>query len=438
MTSAVAMPGSSLKTSESMLPFAALRMPQSRSALIVIVDDVLRASLASELKSLRWDVREAKSAAIMFDLLDQKIPSACILDSWLPDLDARECVEELASLYPELDILTSDGTSLGSKPARGAYRGELLHALRQVQEGGFSSERGADKLQNQVKPNTVHTTVNATAARIVTAEPGIRSAALTPSRSGSAPLEELIGLDARMLEVSRRIRLVAARKTTVMVHGETGTGKELVARALHRLSGLPGERFVSINCAAIPESLVEAELFGYARGAFTGAVQSRIGRIEAAAGGTLFLDEIGELPLAVQGKLLRFLECGEIQRVGENEPIRVSARVVTATHRKLGTMAREGSFRLDLLHRLSVFLIETPALAGRNADLDLLIAHGLEELAENGERKQLSEAAREKLHAHTWPGNVRELMHTLERAWILADDQSVIDVDSVDFGEALL
>ncbi len=172
-----------------------------------------------------------------------------------------------------------------------------------------------------------------------------------------------------MLEVSRRIRLVAPRSTPVLIEGPTGSGKELVAEALHRLSTRSRKPFVAINCAAIPEALLEAELFGHTRGAFTGAVQGRVGRIESADGGTLFLDEIGEMPLALQAKLLRFVESGELQRVGDNETVKVDVRIVAATHRPLAQHTQDGRFRADLYYRLAVFLIRTPALADHAQDL---------------------------------------------------------------------
>jgi transcriptional regulator with PAS, ATPase and Fis domain len=245
-------------------------------------------------------------------------------------------------------------------------------------------------------------------------------------------LPELIGDSDRMLEVSRRIRLVAKRKTTVLIQGPTGTGKEVVACALHRLSSRSDRPFVALNCAAIPEALLEAELFGHARGAFTGAVQRRTGRIEAANGGTLFLDEIGEMPLALQSKLLRFLESGELQRVGENETVRVDVRIVAATHQPLARRAQEGTFRADLFYRLAVFRIQTPALAEHLEDMAALTEHFLKSASDNGVPKQLSDEAFERLVAHSWPGNVRELQHVLERASILSENRPVITAGEIE------
>ncbi len=423
-----------------------------RSAVLAVSDAPLRDAITRELRLLRWTVREAGGAAELFACLEAEPASAAILDGWLPDLEFAECVDELQAQFAGLPLLSIDGTNLAAAEPKGHVRSELHHALRQAQS---SMDAPSGELGTAREPMSREEAAGAGQPKgampdLLTDSPVLlplitaqgRSSASDPvgpcnlPEAGDPCLPEFVG--AGMMEVSRRIRLVAHRKTAVLVHGETGTGKELVARALHRLSGRPAEKFVAINCAAIPEALVESELFGYVRGAFTGAVGNRIGRIEAASGGTLFLDEIGELPLPVQSKLLRFLESGEIQRVGDNETVRVDARVVAATHRKLGAMAAAGSFRIDLLHRLSVFLIQTPSLAGRHEDIDALIDHALRALASDEPRKQLSAAARAKLHAHRWPGNVRELEHTLERAWILAGESAVIDEPCVDFGEALL
>ena len=248
-------------------------------------------------------------------------------------------------------------------------------------------------------------------------------------------LPELIGNAPCMLEVSRRIRLVAPRSTPVLIEGPTGSGKELVAEALHRLSMRSRKPFVAINCAAIPEALLEAELFGHTRGAFTGAVQGRTGRIEAADGGTLFLDEIGEMPLALQSKLLRFVECGELQRIGDNETVKVDVRIIAATHQALAHQTQTGTFRSDLYYRLAVFLIRTPALAEHEQDLPLLVDHFLHRMGRETPMKRVDPAALAKLSLHDWPGNVRELEHVLERAAILAGDSSVLTASEIDFGQ---
>jgi transcriptional regulator with GAF, ATPase, and Fis domain len=250
-------------------------------------------------------------------------------------------------------------------------------------------------------------------------------------------LPELVGNAACMLEVSRRVRLVAPRLTPVLIEGPTGSGKELVAEAVHRLSMRSRKPFVAINCAAIPESLLEAELFGHTRGAFTGAVQGRVGRIEAADGGTLFLDEIGEMPLGLQSKLLRFVECGELQRVGDNEMVKVDVRIVTATHRPLAELALTGNFRSDLYYRLAVFLIRTPALCEHAQDLPLLVDHFMQEMGREAPVKRVDAGALAKLAAHDWPGNVRELEHVLERGAILAGDEPVLTAADIDFGRVV-
>jgi DNA-binding NtrC family response regulator len=237
-----------------------------------------------------------------------------------------------------------------------------------------------------------------------------------------------------MLEISRRVRLVAPRITPVLIEGPTGSGKEIVAEALHRLSTRSRKPFVAINCAAIPEALLEAELFGHTRGAFTGAVQGRMGRIESADGGTLFLDEIGEMPLALQAKLLRFVECGELQRVGDNETVKVDVRIIAATHRPLAEHAQTGTFRSDLYYRLAVFLIRTPALSEHAQDLPLLVAHFMQQLGRQSPLKRVDETVMAKLAVHDWPGNVRELEHVLERGVILAGDSPVLTASEIDFG----
>src|ERR1041385_2097841 len=216
---------------------------------------------------------------------------------------------------------------------------------------------------------------------------------------------------------------VATTEATVLLLGESGTGKELFARAIHHLSNRRDKPFVAINCAAIPETLIENELFGHERGAFTGAGDRRLGKFELASGGTIFLDEIGELPLAVQGKLLRAIEEKAIDRIGGKAPVPVDVRVVAATNKELRAAVDTGEFRGDLFFRLAVFPIDIPPLRERNDDVDLLAKHFAAELGKElrGREASISEAGMRTLRAHRWPGNVRELENAIERACILAD-----------------
>lgn len=229
-------------------------------------------------------------------------------------------------------------------------------------------------------------------------------------------LDGLVGHSQAMAAVYRGVRLVAPRDTSVLVTGETGTGKELIAQQLHRLSPRHAKPMVVINCAAIPETLLESELFGYVRGAFTGAAQSRLGRIQSANGGTLFLDEIGEMPLALQAKLLRFLESGELQRLGSTETWKADVRVVTATNRNLRQLSGQQAFRDDLYYRLCVFPIALPPLRERREDIEELARHFLRTFAAQA---RLTSSCLQRLEDYDWPGNVRELKHVIERATIL-------------------
>jgi DNA-binding NtrC family response regulator len=229
----------------------------------------------------------------------------------------------------------------------------------------------------------------------------------------------------------RLLQRVGPTESTVLLTGESGTGKELFARALHALSPRRGGPCVALNCAAIPETLIENELFGHEKGAFTGADRRQAGRFEAAAGGTLFLDEIGELPLAVQGKVLRALEERTFERVGGGRTQRADVRLVAATNRDLAGMVDDGGFRTDLFFRLNVFPIELPPLRERASDIPLLARHLLAEIARRhrAEPPRLEEAAAELLAAEPWPGNVRELANVLERAVILAEGPALRAAD---------
>ena len=244
---------------------------------------------------------------------------------------------------------------------------------------------------------------------------------------GSSPLSGLLTRDPGMLKICRTIEKLASASVTVALLGDSGTGKELLARALHVLSPRVAERFVAINCAAIPDTLLESELFGYEKGAFTGAVKQTLGKIETAHKGTLFLDEIGDLPLPLQAKLLRFLQERVIERVGGRDEIPVDVRIVCATHRDLKAQIKAGLFREDLYYRLAEIVIEIPPLSEREGDAVLLAHAFVQRYAhENGRGSMaLTEDAINAIDAHPWPGNVRELENCLKRAVIMADGNRI-------------
>ena len=340
------------------------------------------------------------------------------LDRCLPDLDAEELSRIVRQRFPELEVVLLSAESFAgcereedkTKPLNPCFspgddnrvvhpfRGGLATTGRSEHGGSFSDE------------------CTAIQTRLAEPLPGPQA----------APLPEMIGNSRSMQPVYRHLRLLAPRNTTVLITGPTGAGKEIVARAIHRLSPRAARAFAVVNCAAIPETLLEAELFGYARGAFTGAVQAYSGRIQAAQGGTLFLDEVGEMPLSLQPKLLRFLEQKELQRLGSTEVIRVDARVVSATNAHLLSLVREGKFREDLYYRLSAFPIEIPPLRERPEDIAPLAEHFLAKYASPLPPPELSALAMQLLKTHAWPGNIRELQNVIERALILSESQPVI------------
>jgi DNA-binding NtrC family response regulator len=440
----------------STLPLATSRI-RPRTALVASADRSFRQRLTETLTGLRWQVREAEGGAQAWAEAESSLPEAIIVDSWLPDLDLAEFLKDFRSQFPDVDLVTAGG-SIAQESPRGPYRQELLYALRRSQDNDTAIWNTAPALN---KPNPPLAPVWPVSAQPSPAPPtfppqSVTSAAIHPQSptprstpagavhtgsgteaASSERLPELIGVAPCMLEVSRRVRLVAPRSTPVLIEGPTGSGKELVAEALHRLSTRSRKPFVAINCAAIPEALLEAELFGHTRGAFTGAVQGRIGRIEAADGGTLFLDEIGEMPLGLQSKLLRFVECGELQRVGDNETVKVDVRIIAATHQALAQQTQSGQFRSDLYYRLAVFLIRTPSLAEHVEDLPLLVNHFLQQMGRDAPIKRVEPSALAKLAAHDWPGNVRELEHVLERGAILAGEEAVLTTREIDFGLAM-
>ncbi|GAB5382504.1 MAG: sigma-54 dependent transcriptional regulator [Aliiglaciecola sp.] len=252
-------------------------------------------------------------------------------------------------------------------------------------------------------------------------------------------LVELVGNAPCMQKVYDRIKRVSNTDATVLVTGESGTGKELAARALHKLSSRQNNAFVAVNCGAIPESLAEAELFGARKGAYTGANEDKIGKLESAHHGTLFLDEIGELPLSLQAKLLRFLQEGSVTPLGSSQDIELDVRVIAATHRNLAQMVSDGTFREDLFYRLNIVPIEMPALRERQEDIGPLISFFLHKSSHRYkiEQPKVSREAMKALLNHTWPGNVRELANRIERFVLLGDEKELVEQpESISFAKS--
>ena len=331
-------------------------------------------------------VREASGGADALVQLENGDWQLLFLDRRLPDLDTEELIGIIKRRFPGIEVVLLDSDS-GQTVPQVRDREDVRGAFTQ----GWPWRIGSPscRLRN-------------------------------PEAAPVDPLPGMIGNAACMQQLYQMVRLVAGRSITVLVLGATGTGKELVANALHKLGPRATRPFVIVNCAAIPEALLESELFGHVRGAFTGAVQSHLGRIQAASGGTLLLDEIGEMPAGLQAKLLRFLEQKEIQRLGSTDSHRVDVRVIAATNQNLFDRVAQGSFREDLYYRLSAFPVELPALADRVADIVPLAEHFLARAAVpgNGRKLEMRDHAVRILEAYDWPGNVRELEHVMERAAI--------------------
>jgi DNA-binding NtrC family response regulator len=373
--------------------------------LVASPSNVVRQRVLESLRSPARRFEQATGGAEALVHLESGFWQVLFLDRRLPDLDAEELSHTVRQRFPGIEVVLLDaevdpdpGPKSAAEPSAAEEKEDLLLEMWPVVSPDNKKDR--DKDEDQLLPK----------ARSIFA----------------APLPGMIGNSRIMQPVYRLARLLAQRNTTVLIAGPTGCGKEIVARAIHQLSPRAGRAFAVVNCAAIPETLLEAELFGYARGAFTGAMQSYAGRIQVAQGGTLFLDEIGEMPLSLQPKLLRFLEQKELQRLGSADVVRVDARVISATNAHLLSLVREGKFREDLYYRLCAFPIEIPPLRDRAEDIAQLAAHFLEKYALRLPAPRLSAAALQLMKTQAWAGNIRELQNVIERALILSEDQPVI------------
>jgi len=377
-------------------------LPVQNRVLIASADSLFRKSLMENAIYADAHCEEAVGGAHALAKLKHIACDNVLLDLNLPDLDSSELARLILKRYPKIKV--------------GFIDSQMTPAAVERPESNEPS------------------TVDATGSGKAFPEGGLAPHA-RPFASPEEPLAGMIGSSRAMQRVYRLARMVAKRDTAVLITGETGTGKELVAEAIHNLSPRARNPFVVINCAAIPEALFEAELFGHVRGAFTGAIQSRPGRIHMAQGGTLFLDEIGELPLSMQVKLLRFLQNGEVQRLGSEDLCRVDVRVICATNVCLAELVQARQFRADFFYRMAVFPIVVPPLRERLEDLSSLSAHFLFKFcADFGvPPKSLTRGALALLQRWNWAGNVRELQHLLERAFILSGTE--LEIPPECFGE---
>jgi two-component system response regulator AtoC len=372
----------------------------SEHIVIAEDDEDLAFVLREALRRQRYDIDVASTAGALIDRLKATPYDLILLDVRLPDMDGLDAIPRCRELAPDTPIIvmTAHGTRETAMDAitRGAY--DFFTKPLKMDEFQVVVARALDRrrLQKQVK-------------------------ALRESQPSE--IEGLIGQSEALKRVVDMAQRAAPTDLTVLIQGESGTGKEVLARAIHRLSSRKEGPFVPVNCAAIPEGLLESELFGHERGAFTGAVRARPGRFELAREGTLFLDEIGDMPLPMQAKILRALQEREFERVGGTRTITADVRVIAATHRDLDAAVAQGTFRQDLFYRLQGVALRLPPLRERIDDLPLLATHLLERAAKRLDRQPaiVSPEALRCLWTYAWPGNVRELQHVLEGAMVLSD-----------------
>ena len=382
-------------------------------ARILVVDDdhAHLTMLTAMLQSWGYDIDTADDGAGAVERVRQRAYDAILTDVRMAEVDGIEALRRIKAYNPCLPVLimtaySSVDTAVDALKA-GAF--DYLHKPLDFDELRRGLERALE-------------------------HGGLRRGGSAPRAGDDSGVDApagMIGASEAMGEVFAMIRAVAPSEASVLILGESGTGKELVARALHEGSPRAARRLVTVNCAALAESLLESELFGHEKGAFTGAQRQRDGLFVQADGGTLFLDEIGEMPLALQAKLLRALQQGEVQRLGSDRPVRVDVRVLAATNRDLEAEVREGNFREDLYYRLNVIALRVPPLRERPGDIPPLARHFLARFAQRNRKgvRGFSPRAMDLMLRHDWPGNVRELENAVERAVILAPGETVTELD---------
>jgi two-component system response regulator PilR (NtrC family) len=385
-------------------------MSDSQKHLLIVDDEkALREAIAERLADHGFVVEQADSGEQALERLADFAFDVIITDLRLPGIDGRRVLDAALERYPEIIgiVITGFGTVK-----------DAVEAIKQGASDFITKPFQFDAL--------LHVLSSALEQRRLKSE----NAYLRSQLEERYRLDELVGRSPVMRDLFHLLEIVASTSSTVLITGETGTGKELAARAIHHNSPRRNNRFVAINCSAIPETLLEAELFGHARGAFTGAIGTRQGRFEQAHKGTLFLDEIGTMSPALQAKLLRVLQEREFERVGDSHTIKVDVRVIAATHSDLHRMVSDGTFREDLFYRLNVIPVKLPPLRDRREDIPLLVQHFLQRLSADAGRPPatVSQEAMRRLMAHPWPGNVRQLENAVERALAFTQGRGQIDV----------
>ncbi len=386
-------------------------MPEmSRRILVVDDEQNMRVALFEALSRNGYEVLVAESGRMALEMMRKGAPDLVISDIKMPAMDGIELLHHIKAGWPELPVVIITGYATVETALEAMKRGAFDYILKP-----FPVEVIEETVKRVFAGVARPSAVSPAAARVV------------PAAETAAAMRPIVGRDAKLLALLERARAVASSKATVLILGESGTGKEVIARLIHHASARREGPFVALNCAALPEGLLESELFGHEKGAFTGAIVTKKGKFELADGGTLLLDEIGEIPLHLQAKLLRVLQEEEVDRLGGKAPIKIDVHVVATTNRDLQEAVAKGDFRQDLYYRINVIPLRLPPLRERQGDIPLLAAHFVEKYACQYGRplKKLSGAALARFLAYAWPGNVREMENMIERAVLLGVDQEL-------------
>jgi DNA-binding NtrC family response regulator len=388
-------------------------MPENQKHLLIVDDEgALRSAIAERLADHGFVVEQAGNGEDALQRLADFAFDILITDLRLPGIGGREVLDAALERYPDIIAIVITGY------------GTVKDAVEAIKQGA------ADFITKPFQFDALlHVLRSAVEQRRLKSE----NAYLRSQLEERYRIDGLVGNSRIMRDLFQLLETVAATSSTVLITGETGTGKELAARAIHHNSPRRSNRFVALNCSAIPETLLEAELFGHTRGAFTGAVGTRQGRVEQAHKGTLFLDEVGTMSPSLQAKLLRVLQEREFERVGDSHTIKIDVRVIAATHSDLARMVAESTFREDLYYRLNVLPVQLPPLRERREDIPLLVQHFLQRLAADSGRGTMtvSQEAMRRLMAYRWPGNVRQLENTVERALAFSQGRTCLDVQDL-------